>query len=187
MKRSGLFCIAVFTALLIAVGISGHCAMIKDGTITDSAGELLVLGYDQFGYNYQAHLFNGRYCDYDRVLGGPYADVKLIMKWNDAWLSNQDSDSDGDNLLDRPADYIGSGAWVTNHMSGVNPDGTKWTYFTKIIAVPDDANNVGGIWYAADGTEIGPAIWGSFATIQQVESGSGATYISPTRPGLGNW
>jgi len=37
----------------------------------------------------------------------------------------------------------------------------------KIVAAPADATLVGGLWYAADGTEIGPAIWGEFATIQE--------------------
>ena len=65
------------------------------------------------------------------------------MKWNDAWLSNQDCDADG--LLDRHngfASYIGSGAWLTNHQSGeYEEDGTvcKWNYFTKIVAAPANA------------------------------------------------
>ena len=29
----------------------------------------------------------------------------------------------------------------------------------------------GGIWYEADGSEIGAVIWGSFAITQEVESG----------------
>jgi hypothetical protein len=57
----------------------------------------------------------------------------------------------------------------------------------KIVAAPADAYTAGGIWYAADGTEIGPVIWGAFAIIQQVVSGEGATYVSPSGPGLGKW
>jgi len=100
-------------------GKFSDCATIQDGTIESSTGELLTIGYDEFGYNYQAHMFNGRYCDYDRVIGGDYCDVDLIMKWNDAWLSNKDCDDD--DLLDRHLgfpSYIGSGAWCTNHQSG---------------------------------------------------------------------
>ena len=47
----------------------------------------------------------------------PYRSIKLVMKWNDAWLSNMDRDDDG--MLDRHygfSSYIGSGAWETNHM-----------------------------------------------------------------------
>jgi len=123
----------------------------------------------------------------------PYRDVWLNMKWNDAWLSNKDCNDDG--LLDRPSHpdfggtYIGSGAWETNHMRGED-DGVKWVYFTKIVAVPADANKVDGIWYAADGTEIGPDIWGQFATVLEVSNDKslgehGVLYKSPASPGFG--
>lgn len=182
---------------LTTMAKKGGCVTIQDGVIVASTGELLTTGCDEFGYNYQAHMFNGRYCDYDRVVGGAYCEVHLSMKWNDAWLSNKDCDGDG--LLDRYFgfdSYIGSGAWLTNHQSGtyVGEDGKehKWTYFVKIVAAPEDAYVVDGIWYAADGTEIGPVIWGSFATIQQVENNPeagvhGIQYRSPAGPGLGKW
>jgi hypothetical protein len=173
------------------------CTKIQSGEITDSAGNPLTLGYDGFGYNYQAHMFNGRYCDYDRVIGGDYCDVELVMKWNDAWLSNVDCDDDG--LLDRHfgfPSYVGSGAWETNHQSGVyageNGETCHWTYFVKILAAPADATLTDGIWYAVDGTEIGPAIWGAFAIVQQVENDPcagihGLQYLSPDHAGFGGW
>jgi hypothetical protein len=192
MRRNVMISLMLaLVAVLIAVPIMAKggdtCTTIKEGTLTASNGDPLVLGYDEFGYNYQAHMFNGRYCDYDRVEGGSYCDVTLVMKWNDAWLSNKDCDGDG--KLDRHygfASYIGSGAWCTNHQTGED-DGQKWTYFVKIVAAPANAYAASGIWYAADGTEIGPVIWGEFAIIQQVESGLGATYVSPSGPGLGKW
>ena len=196
MKRTVMISLVlVLVAALIATPIiakgGNTCTTIKDGTLLASNGDLLVLGYDEFGYNYQAHMFNGRYCDYDRVIGGTYCDVELMMKWNDAWLSNKDCDGDG--ALDRHYgfdSYIGSGAWVTNHQWGYNDDGTKWVYFVKIVAAPADAGNVGGIWFTADGTEIGPAIWGSFAIIQQVYNDKstgdhGVYYKSPASAGFG--
>ena len=186
-----------------------ECATIQDGTIYASTGELLTTGYDVYGYNYQAHIFNGRYCDYDRVNGGEYCDVNLIMKWNDAWLSNKDCGTqekggpftslDPDGLLDRhyPYDsYIGSGAWVTNHQSGSYPGDNgkecKWNYFVKIVAVPEDAYIEDGYWYTADDTEIGPVIWGAFAIIQEVENDPcagihGVQYLSPVGPGFGKF
>jgi len=119
-----------------------------------------------------------------------------MMKWNDAWLSNVDCD--GDFKLDRHYgfdSYIGSGAWLTNHQMGedvVDGQICKWEYFVKIVAAPADASAVGGIWYNADGTEIGPVIWGSFAIIQSVNNdpcagAHGIEYLSPDHPGLGNW
>jgi len=171
------------------------CTTIQEGTLLTSDGTTIVPGYDEWGYNYQAHLFNGYYCDSYRNASWcqPYADVKLIMKWNDAWLSNEDCDGDG--LLDRHYgfdSYLGSGAWLTNHQSGTyeDEDGNtcEWDYFVKIVAAPTDAYVDGGIWYNADGTEIGPVIWGEFAIIQQVENDpclgiQGLQYTSPDHAG----
>ena len=93
-----------------------------------------------------------------------------------------------------------SGTWENPSQSGTwkstsgaaTKETCDWNYFTKIVAAPADAELVDGIWYTADGTEIGPVIWGAFATIQQVENDScadihGAQYISPVGPGLGKW
>jgi hypothetical protein len=208
---------ALLGVLVIPSGVmAGKCTTIQSGALTYSAGHYLAgqpleVGYDEYGYNYQSHLFKGSYANV--YLGGygfppyegddeaylaenpgatshwawPYRHIELLMKWNDAWLSNKDCDGDG--KLDRHYGhdgYIGSGAWETNHMSG-GQGKDHWTYFTKIVAVPEDATLQGEIWYAADGTEIGPEIWGAFATVQDVESGEGATYISPAGPGVGKW
>ena len=129
-----------------------------------------------------------------------------MMKWNDAWLSNKDCD--GDDLLDRHYGFetpIGSGAWCTNHMSGTYDwDGNEcqWIKFVKIVAVPndayyDDANDNeetddDEMWYSVDGVEIGPAIWGSFAIIQEVDNdpcggATGLKYLSPVGPGFGKF
>jgi hypothetical protein len=174
------------------------CATIPGGTLYTSDGTLIVPGYDEWGYNYQAHMFNGMYCDAyrDAAWCQPWKDVNLMMKWNDAWLSNKDCDGDG--LLDRHYgfdSYIGSGAWETNHMWGTyeyNGEICEWDYFVKIVAAPADATSTGGYWYAADGTEIGPVIWGAFAIIQQVENDpcadiEGLQYSSPDHSGFGGW
>lgn len=285
---------------------ANKCTTIQSGELLNSVGETITTGYDQWGYNYQAMIFNGFYCDSYRDADWcqDYSDVELSMKWNDAWLSNQDCDGDG--LLDRHYgfdSYIGSGAWITNHQKGVyegedynwdvsgnwlldfaggtgnrefvnlvqdaegnvvgefwyyagtwiyggtlvgtvtgdnlhldydrNPvlytgefdgiigenvitagtfsdsDGNnlqwtatgtsekiyetcEWDYFVKIVAAPADAYEDGGIWYSADGSEIGPVIWGQFAIIQEVENDlcagiEGKQYGSPVGPGLGKY
>lgn len=179
-------------------GNKDTCTDIQDGTLLTSNGELLTVGFDAWGYNYQAHLFNGYYCDAyrDAAWCQPYKEDRLEMKWNDAWLSNQDCDGDG--LLDRHygfSSYIGSGAWLTNHMSGeYDLDGEicNWNYFVKIVAAPADAVSAGGVWYNADGTEMGPVIWGEFAIIQEVSNDAcaglhGLQYSSPDHNGLGGW
>lgn len=199
-----LICLAlVFTfSIEVMAGKGGNksdCTTIQDGTLLTSDGDVILPGYDEWGYNYQAHMFNGYYCDAYRDADWcqPYKDIKLIMKWNDAWLSNKDCDGDG--LLDRHYgfdSYIGSGAWTTNHQSGTYTDDDgkecQWIWFIKIVAVPADAVLVSGIWHDAGGTEIGPVLWGEFATIQSVYNdpcggATGLEYLSPFGPGFGKF
>lgn len=206
---------ALSTQIMAADG----CTRIKDGVLTYSVGHYLdgqplVVGYDIFGYNYQAHMFNGLYCNaylgrdgYPPYEGNdaeylaenpgaeshwtwPYRNIQVMMKWSDEWLSNQDCNGDGS--LDRgyscdPENAYDSGcpgAWLTNHMGG-GGGADQWTYFTKIVAPADGSTLDQGVWYTASGTEIGPQIWNAFATIQEVESAAGATYVSPAAPGFG--
>jgi hypothetical protein len=175
------------------------CTTIKSGELYASDDSLIEVGFDEWGYNYQGRLFKGYYCDSyrDAAWCQEYKDVKLKMKWNDAWLSNKDCDGDG--LLDRHYDfnsYIGSGAWLTNHQSGTYEDEAgqtcKWNYFVKIVAAPEKAYKEEGVWYNSKDTEIGPVIWGEFAIIQQVENDKcaglhGLQFSSPDRNGLGGW
>jgi hypothetical protein len=124
------------------------------------------LGFDQYGYNYQAHMFNGLYDNFSRpippVTSGA---VNLEMKWSDDWLSNLDCN--GDHKLDRGGaaganDNISKG-WLTNHMEGdcelPSGESVHATYFVKIIF--DNG--------AACGTPNNPAcLWGSYAVIEEV-------------------
>lgn len=176
-----------------------NCTTIQSGQLEDSNGNTIEVGYNVWGYNYQAHMFNGYYCDayYNAAWCQSYADVELIMKWNEAWLSNKDCTGDG--LLDRQygfESYRGSGAWTTNHMKGtyldVNGVECYWDYFAKIVAAPSDATVDNGNWVNADGTIIGPVIWEDFAVIQEVINDpcagiDGLQFNSPDHSGLGNW
>lgn len=112
-----------------------QCTKIQDGVLTYAAahylhGQPLEVGFDVYGYNYQAHMFKGTYAN--SYLGGqgypvytgddaayvaanptvvskwywPYRDVYLEMKWSDSWISNVDCGLDGvsgpkDGKLDR--------------------------------------------------------------------------------------
>ncbi len=194
-----MFLAALVSAPVMAVAATSTCQTIQSGALLNSANEVIETGFDSWGYNYQAHLFNGKYCDAYRnaTWCQPYVNDDLAMKWNDAWLSNQDCDGDG--KLDRHfgfANYIGSGAWLTNHQKGVYLDNNgkkqRWEYFVKIVAAPADAYQSGGIVYAADGSEIGPIIWGEFAVIQEVYNDTGTgdhgvLYVSPYSAGFGKY
>lgn len=123
-------------------------------------------GFDEFGYNYQANIFNGLYCDYDRVIGGPYCDVDLIMKWSDMWLNEDRVRCAG---TPQEGSSACEGAWLTNHQRGVNPDGSHWSYFVKIVYPPGgpvDVNPADGY----DDNTGGEIIWGAYIIIQQVSN-----------------
>lgn len=236
MKRSSWVLGLLAICLVAIVMASGHataaqCVTIKDGTLLYSADHFLYpyalkVGFDIYGYNYQAHIFNSYYANaylggdgfppyegddelylaqvgesrYGEVQGKwywPYRKDVVMMKWNDAWLANTDCDFDW--KLDRHfgyPSYIGSGAWETNHQSGtyIGDDGKeyRWSYFCKIIAVPTTAVLNSGVWYTAEGVEIGPDIWGAFAITEEIYNDQGTgdhgkLYKSPARAGLGNW
>jgi hypothetical protein len=132
-------------------------------------------------------------------------DERLVMKWNDPWLSNKDlGDDSGSTVPDGNLDrhygyptYSGSGAWVTNHRSGtdyIEKDGelkeVRWSYFIKIITPPSTAVKVDGVWYTADGVEIGPERFDSFAAVQMISNDpvydeNGKIYGSPNGSGFG--
>ncbi|MDO8620008.1 MAG: hypothetical protein Q7R64_01505 [bacterium] len=209
-------------ALLAFVG-SVNASTLKDGVILYSpgsylAGQPIPLGVDSYGYNYQAHSFNGSYFNSYANSAGfppydgddatylaanptaishwawPYRNDQLAMKWNEAWLSNQDQNNDG--KLDRHygfPSYIGSGALLTNHQSGeYGVEEFNWNYFVKIVAAPSDATLAGGFWLNSGGKEIGPEIWGEFAIIQEVLNDQGTGdhgigYRSPAGPGVGKY
>ena len=94
MRRALVIVLALGLAVFFVnsgwAGPNSDCTTIKDGTLLTSGGEVIETGFDGWGYNYQAHLFNGGYCDSyrDAAWCQPYKDVALKMKWNDAWLSN---------------------------------------------------------------------------------------------------
>lgn len=206
VKNLGKFAAAFAVAATMGIGAAwAQCTTIQDAILetcmdadcTTDAKEVIDPGFNYWGYNYQARIFNGTFCDAYRDANWcqDYRDEELIMKWNDAWLSNKDCD--GDYLLDRhygSTSYIGSGAWLTNQSSGkvdVNGRQRKWTYFVKIVAAPEDATLNDGYWYTADGIEIGPVIWGQFAVVQEVSNdpsagAHGILYKSPVGPGFGH-
>ena len=198
--------IALATIVLVTLwssGASAKCTKIQSGTLLDPEGSIISTGFNDWGYNYQARTFNGKYCDAYRDADWcqDSVDNDFSMKWNGAWLDNKDCD--GDYLLDRHfgfPSYIGSGAWLTNHESGkyidVNGKKQRWNYFVKIVAVPSDAWNDSGIWYMNDAkgnpVVIGPDIWGQFAIIMEVYNDTGdpeahgILYHSPNNSGLGS-
>lgn len=174
MKPILILVVVIFLAVFTAIPTAAQCTKIKDATITDSVGNPITLGFDQFGYNYQAHLFNGTYDSVDRVLDGKYwgntgdyVDDNLIMKWSDDWISNLDCNHDG--KLDRglnaktgSATNVSMG-WETNQVEGdyigSDSDSHHYTYFAKIVFDNGAAcSTVGNL----------ACLWGSYGIIEEV-------------------
>lgn len=186
MKRF-MMLIALVAIIFVPMNVVAQqaCTTIQSGTLLGSDGAVLDTGFDKWGYNYQAHVFNGKYCDAYKNAAWcqPYANDDLLMQWNDAWMSNQDCD--GDRQLDRHLGYPtyrGSGAWLTNHQKGVYVDANgkkqRWNYFVKIVAAPADAVLTNGTWYIYDAqakemVAIGYAIWNDFAVVLETYNDTG--------------
>lgn len=139
------------------------CSTIQGGTITDTAGNPVIVGYDKWGYNYQAHMFNGYYGNFSRPAIPVTSGDKLIMKWSDAWLANVDCD--GDHKLDRGlVNGVVSGVsmgWLTNDFVGSYTDTSgKLQHYTDFVKI---------VWVGQGGD-----LWGQYHIIQEVYNDSGA-------------
>lgn len=168
----------------------GPCVKIQSGSLTDKNSSTLTVGYDKYGYNYQAHIFNGLYENYSRpAVVVTEGTENLVMKWSDDWLANVSCD--GDAKLDRglnPKTGVSTGTstgWVTNHFEGdylgSDDDLHHYTYFVKIAY---DAGYACGIGEAC--------IWGLYTVIEEIQSdpfgeyGGRIKFINKlTGPGLG--
>jgi hypothetical protein len=197
MKRKGLIVliillVALFAVSVIPTGAKKACTPISSGVLYFN-GNLVKPGVNDNGYNYQAH--EARFTTHNTTWW-----YVTHLKWNDAYLSNEDCD--GDYKLDRHYgfdSYIGSGAWITFHYNGeYEKDGMTcaWDELIKAVAVPEGAYKVNGIYYTADGSEIGPVssevASNGFATVQHVLNDpchglEGNQLNSPDRAGLGGW
>jgi hypothetical protein len=202
------------------------CNTIPEGNIVYSpnhflAGQKITTGFNEYDTNYPAYNFNGWYVNaYFPKYGFPpyngdlqeyisenpgvvnttwyaFMNARMVMNWNDAWLSNKDCT--GDFLLERHFGFDtfqGSGAWLISKASGTfvgsNGEACNWFYFSKIKAVPVDATLSEGFWYTPDGIEYGRDAGEGTAIIQEVVNDPCgllpvATYNSPFNSGLGGY
>jgi len=177
----------ILIALVVVLALAATASLVwadKPVNFDDKGNETSWANgpFDQWGYNYQAHIFSGLYHNASRPeppceLGTCASDTYLIMKWSDEWLSNQDRNGDG--KLDRgySCDPINAnssaceGAWLTNHQRGeYEQDGKtcKWTYFVKMVYPPGGVVDADTNGY--DDITGGSIIWGAYVRIQQVSN-----------------
>lgn len=194
MKRLVIgFVIVLCLCVSAAPAIAQQCVKIQSGSLYDSNGNAITVGYDKYGYNYQAHQFNGLLDNvYRPAVVVTEGTENLVMKWSDDWLANVSCDGDG--ALDRglnPKTGASTGnsmGWITNHFEGdylgADDELHHYTYFAKIVYV--GPAQVGDPWSSV-------RIWGQYAIIQEQQSdpygGYGGRLKSSklVAPGLGRY
>jgi len=145
--------------ILGAIGlvvIAGGAAVINKSNVGDNSLAAVGKGFDQYGYNDTARIFNGTGESWSLAKGLPadylgiYAKDKLVMKWNAAW--------DACNATANDSASACAGAWTDNEWNGkVGGSGEIWHY--KII------------WVGAAGKDSqywkqgGYSVWGSYEVI----------------------
>ncbi len=167
MKKSILI-IVIAIALVFAGCEKDFVEDSTDNTELKSGNADKITGVDEYGYNWNAHHFNGSF--YNAIVGdnlyaftqwshsGPYMGVDdgffqaaetdiMYELWSIAWYLRDV------NLLMRwndaliskegvyPADldeWIGSDAWITFQFSGVDENGKHWSQFQKMVAANTD-------------------------------------------------
>lgn len=113
-------------------------------------------GFDQFGYNDKARIFNGPADGVDRVLDGKvwgdptYANDKVVMKWNAEW-----DRGNAEKWL-----YPPYKAWENNEWNGNVPGGSGEVWHYKIVWI-----GFPGLPNSEPLPEGGYYIWGQFAVI----------------------
>ena len=117
---------------------------------------LVNAGFDQYGYNDTARLFNGTGSSWCLAKSLPtnclgiYSPDKLVMKWNAEWDRGN---------AEGWTDPNGYDAWENNEWNGMVKGGSGAVWHYKIVWVGD---------YTVDSSLIpegGYGIWGQFAVI----------------------
>lgn len=127
-------------------------------------------GFDQFGYNVSARVFNGTgssWCQgtigWDKptcdAYMAPYANDSLIMKWNAAW--------DACNAAGNSDPAACSGATLTNEWNGNVPNGSGDTEHFKTVWSQSCTNGVAL-------TDGGTCIWNNYEVLMDQGMVSGA-------------
>ena len=170
----GFIFLASFVFSFTFVGV--QCLLkplVSPSRVLGPGGQSGNVGFDQFGYNYQARIFNGKADGVDRVLDGTvwgdptYANDHLVMKWSKAWDDSRFQDAEW------TAD-----AWTDNEWNGQMPGGSGETWHYKIIWVGPELESSS---YWREGEDVYP-VWGQFEVILS-QGNVGGEHIWETHAG----
>jgi hypothetical protein len=140
-------------------------------------------GFNEFGYNYTARIFNGTGESWSLAKGLPadylgiYAPDKLIMKWNAEWDRGN---------AEGWTDPNGYAAWEDNQWNGKVKGGSGEIWHYKIVWVGNYSTNPDLLPAGAEG------IWGQFAIIMDqghdTNVGPGHIWLAHSMPnGYGSY
>jgi hypothetical protein len=156
----------------------GHTREQGTGDKLNAPGQAATKGFDEFGYNDRARIFNGTALTWCMakpgatesqclVDMGAWANDKLIMKWNAEWDRGNAED-----WLNPPYN-----AWLSNHWNGKIEDGSGEVWHYKFVWVGDCVADPGLV---PDG---GYCIWGQFATLSDHGTGAdGHVWLAHANP-----
>jgi hypothetical protein len=151
----------------------------RGGSCTLANGNVAATGFDQYGYNRCAHLFNGTlegYCaarNQGPTCGGASGSTKLIMKWNEEW------DRGNAEGWSKPP-YA---AHLDNEFNGTYVDGTP---FSEHFKTKWDAGCVAS--HGLFSSNGGSCVWNQFEILmdQGTEAGEHFWWTKLTPAGYGN-
>ncbi len=190
MKKIGIMlaCVVIFVGMMVLPGMTKG-------------------GFDKWGYNYQARIFNGLFGNADENRpgdlnpdtylgastdsygyfdsdGNPHevlvnvAGTHLIMKWSKAW--HMAVFGPNNIRYDGDEDPMNEDAWLTNHVNG-----TGTIYDTEGNEIYSGRITIlSKIKWVGDTTGYTNPIWGEMAVVQKVINGQGVVFLE-IPPGWG--
>jgi len=174
-----------------SVALSASTMSAKGGSCTLASGKVASTGFDKYGYNRCAHIFNGTFEGYCAArgggpsCGGVEGTTKLIMKWNEEW-----DRGNAEGWTKSP--YA---AYLDNEMRGTYLDGTpfsehfktRWDAGCVATFIPDEPG-IPGSGFPGVSTNGGACIWEQFEVLmdQGTENGEHIWWTKLTPAGYGN-
>jgi len=148
--------LTLFLSALLMVTACSAADTVSSTKLMAPQGVQASLGFDEYGYNDVANIFNGPADGVDHMLDGnvwgdpTYANDHLVMKWNKAW-ETCNADRSPTNC---------AGAWTLNEWNGQVPGGSgeTWQYKIKWVGTCGASGAL-----LADG---GYCIWNEYEVVQ---------------------
>ena len=175
-------------------GFNWNAQQFHGYTINMLLGDHYFMGWP----HYQQHVYNGEGKEFWEMLVSKYEyfpylipedllDSKLVAIWNDGLISK--------NGEYPPNGWMDSDAWIVFNYSG-KVGNKSWKSMRKLVAAKSTDELIDGLWYNAEGDEIGmkSVFWDDLIVIQVANNGDVPPfpffyhdYNSPSGAGYGKY